>query len=215
MKFEQLTRFARGFVYAYNGIRAAVQEERNFRFHLCAAFYAFVAAFWAELDPVETALIALCVAAVLALELVNSAIERAVDKPDTTHWWSAGAAKDMAAGAVLVMAVGTLIDLLAQHGVQADCVKLTQLYPLPDGVCDTLKHYNTILFAEDTVRTGGIGEQLGFAMQQCGWQGEFLLHAVDNSHLLHANVPELRKDQQLDAAALCTDILNALKEKQA
>lgn len=106
-------------------------------------------------------------------------------------------------------------DLLAQHGVQADCVKLTQLYPLPVGVCDTLKHYDTILFAEDTVRTGGIGEQLGFAMQQCGWQGEFLLHTVDNSHLLHANVPELRKDQQLDAAALCTDILNALKEKQA
>ena len=109
MKFEQLTRFARGFVYAYNGIRAAVQEERNFRFHLCAAFYAFVAAFWAELDPRwRPRLIALCVAAVLALELVNSAIERAVDKPDTTHWWSAGAAKDMAAGAVLVMAVGTL-----------------------------------------------------------------------------------------------------------
>ena len=72
MKFEQLTRFARGFVYAYNGIRAAVQEERNFRFHLCAAFYAFVAAFWAELDPVETALIALCVAAVLALTLWRS-----------------------------------------------------------------------------------------------------------------------------------------------
>ena len=52
------------------------------------------------------------VAAVLALELVNSAIERAVDKPDTTHWWTAGAAKDMAAGAVLVMAVGTLIVAL-------------------------------------------------------------------------------------------------------
>ena len=34
-------------------------------------------------------------------------------------------------------------------------------------------------------------------MQQCGWQGGFLLHAVDNSHLLHANVPELRKDQHL------------------
>ena len=65
-----------------------------------------------SLTPVETALIALCVAAVLALELVNSAIERAVDKPDTTHWWSAGAAKDMAAGAVLVMAVGTLIVAL-------------------------------------------------------------------------------------------------------
>ena len=109
MKFEQLTRFARGFVYAYNGIRAAIQEERNFRFHLCAAFHAFVAACWAAMPDVEVALIALCVAAVLALELVNSAIERAVDKPDTTHWWTAGAAKDMAAGAVLVMAIGTVI----------------------------------------------------------------------------------------------------------
>lgn len=62
---------------------------------------------------------------------------------------------------------------------------------------------------------GSIGEQLGFAMQQCGWQGKYLLHAVDNTHLLHANVPELRKDQQLDAAALCKDILDYLKEKQA
>lgn len=39
---------------------------------------------------------------------MNSAIERAVDKPDTTHWWSAGAAKDMAAGAVLIVALGAL-----------------------------------------------------------------------------------------------------------
>ena len=106
-------------------------------------------------------------------------------------------------------------DLLAQQGVQADCIKLTQLYPLPDGLCGTLHGYDTILFAEDSVRTGSIGEQLGFALQQCGWQGRYLLHAVDNTHLLHANVPELRKDQQLDAAALCTDILNHLKEKQA
>ena len=106
-------------------------------------------------------------------------------------------------------------DLLAQNGQQADCVKLTQIYPLPDGLCDALTPYDTILFAEDSVRTGSIGEQLGFALQQCGWQGRYLLHAVDNTHLLHANVPELRKDQQLDAAALCTDILNHLKEKQA
>ena len=106
-------------------------------------------------------------------------------------------------------------DLLAQNGVQTDCVKLTQIFPLPDGLCDTLRSYDTILFAEDSVRTGSIGEQLGFAMQQCGWQGKYLLHAVDNTHLLHANVPELRKDQQLDAAALCKDILDYLKEKQA
>ena len=108
---SDLARLARGFVYAWNGIYAAIKEERNFRFHLCAALYAFVAAYWAGLSAVETALIALCVAAVMALELMNSAVERAVDKPDTTHWWTAGAAKDMAAGAVLVMAIGTTLWL--------------------------------------------------------------------------------------------------------
>ena len=32
-----------------------------------------------------------------------------MDKPDTTHWWSAGAAKDMAAGGVLVTAFGAAV----------------------------------------------------------------------------------------------------------
>ena len=32
-----LARFGHGFVYAWHGICAAVLEERNFRFHLCAA----------------------------------------------------------------------------------------------------------------------------------------------------------------------------------
>ena len=90
-----------------------------------------------------------------------------------------------------------------------------QVYPLPDGLCRQLSNYKTILFAEESVATGGIGQQLCTALQAAGWQGRFILRGVDNTHLLHANVPELRKDQQLDAAALCADILNTLKEKQA
>ena len=51
-------------------------------------------------------------------------------------------------------------------------------------------------------------------MQQQGWHGTFLLHGVDNTHLLHANVPQLRRDQQLDAAALVNDVLAHMKEKK-
>lgn len=105
---SEIKRFGRGFVYAWNGIRAAVQQERNFRFHLCATCYTIAACCLAGVSAVEWALIILCIAAVLGMELMNSAIERAVDKPDTTHWWSAGAAKDMAAGAVLIVALGAL-----------------------------------------------------------------------------------------------------------
>ncbi|WP_294500526.1 diacylglycerol kinase family protein [uncultured Gemmiger sp.] len=105
---SELKRFGRGFVYAYNGIRLAIREERNIRFHLCAAAYAYLAAVLAGLGASEFALLSLAIFCVIQAELMNSAVERAVDKPDTTHWWSAGAAKDMAAGAVLMSAVGAL-----------------------------------------------------------------------------------------------------------
>ncbi len=105
-------------------------------------------------------------------------------------------------------------DLLEQKKIPTDCYKLVQLYPLPDGLCETLQDYDCILFAEDSIRTGSIGEQLGFAMQQSGWQGTFLLHGVDNTHLLHANVPQLRRDQKLDAASLAADVQAHTKENE-
>lgn len=115
---------------------------------------------------------------------------------------------------VLAEEIIAACDLLQQKRVSSDCYKLVQLYPLPEGLCETLQAYDCILFAEDSIRTGSIGEQLGFAMQQQGWHGTFLLHGVDNTHLLHANVPQLRRDQQLDAAALVNDVLAHMKEKK-
>ena len=46
---------------------------------------------------------------VLAFELMNTAVERAVDKPDREHYMQAGAAKDTAAGGVLLAATGAAI----------------------------------------------------------------------------------------------------------
>lgn len=115
---------------------------------------------------------------------------------------------------VLAEEIIAACDLLQQKKVSSDCYKLVQLYPLPEGLCEVLQAYDCILFAEDSIRTGSIGEQLGFAMQQQGWHGTFLLHGVDNTHLLHANVPQLRRDQQLDAAALVNDVLAHMKEKK-
>ena len=115
---------------------------------------------------------------------------------------------------VLAEEIIAACDLLQQKKVSSDCYKLVQLYPLPEGLCEALQAYDCILFAEDSIRTGSIGEQLGFAMQQQGWHGTFLLHGVDNTHLLHANVPQLRRDQQQDAAALVNDVLAHMKEKK-
>lgn len=102
-----MRRFIAGFGYALRGIARALLKERNLRFHLCAGGYVvfFGLRFYA-FGPVEWALLAVCIAGVIALELVNSAIERIEARPDISHWLTAGEAKDMAAGGVLVFALG-------------------------------------------------------------------------------------------------------------
>lgn len=102
-------------------------------------------------------------------------------------------------------------DLLEQQGVAADCCKLVQIFPLPEGLWEELSRYRTILFAEEAVTSGGIGQQLCTALHQTGWRGTFLLRGVDNTHLLHATVPQLREDQGLDAPALAELVIESRK----
>lgn len=105
--------FIASFGYAARGVGRAVRAERNFRFELCAAVYVLLACPFFGFAPAEWALVFLCIGGVLALELVNSAIERAVEDPDPAHWRPAGAAKDMAAGAVLAAGLAALAAGLA------------------------------------------------------------------------------------------------------
>lgn len=98
--------FLRGFVYAFNGIYAAVKQERNFRFHLCAAVYIYALSAFYPFDKTQYVLITILIAGVLALELVNSALERTVSRPSPKRYVTAGVVKDMAAGAVLVFSIG-------------------------------------------------------------------------------------------------------------
>ena len=101
--------FLRSFVYAAQGLKLAVLEERNFRFHLCAGFYVFLFSFFYPFGPLEYCLLAILVGGVMALELLNSALERTVANPKPHRYELAGAVKDMAAGAVLVFSIAAAV----------------------------------------------------------------------------------------------------------
>lgn len=100
--------FLRSFVYAANGIRTAIVEERNLRFHLCVAVYVYVFSLFYDFGRVEYALLTVVIVGVLAFELVNSAVERSVSRPSPEKYRTAGAVKDIASGAVLVFCIGAL-----------------------------------------------------------------------------------------------------------
>ena len=102
-------RFVDSFLYAAQGIRTAVREERNMRFHLCAAFYVYLFSLFYGFGKTEYILITLMVCGVLALELVNSSLERTVERPAPDRYMTAGVVKDMAAGAVLVFSIGCAV----------------------------------------------------------------------------------------------------------
>lgn len=101
--------FLKSFTYAAKGVGRAVRYERNFRFHLCIAAYVYVLSAFYSFTLMQYVVLTLIVVGVLALELVNSAIEAAVDGAIKETSPMAGAAKDMAAGAVLVFSIGAVV----------------------------------------------------------------------------------------------------------
>ncbi len=104
-----MKRFLRSFVYALAGIKLAIREERNFRFHLCMGFYVFLFSTFYNFGRLEYCVLVILVAGELALELVNTSLERTVAKPKPHRYELAGAVKDLAAGAVLVFSVGAAV----------------------------------------------------------------------------------------------------------
>ncbi len=106
---NSLNKFLKSFKYAANGIRMAVKQERNMRFHLCVALYVYVFSLFYNFSHLQYALITIIICGVISLEIVNSAFERLADDPCEEKYEIAGIIKDMAAGAVLVFSMGAVV----------------------------------------------------------------------------------------------------------
>ncbi|MDO4431789.1 MAG: diacylglycerol kinase family protein [Aerococcaceae bacterium] len=100
--------------HAVNGIWHTLRNERNLKIHALATVAVMIAGVVYRITTLEWAIILLCVGGVWAAELLNTAIEAAVDLAigDTLHPL-AKIAKDAAAGAVLVLSlVASIVGML-------------------------------------------------------------------------------------------------------
>jgi len=103
------TRFIDSVNCAIEGILYTVRTQKHMRYHFLAALVILIAALLLRVSPVEFMLLALAISFVLFAELLNTAIEVVVDMISPEFHPLAKAAKDVAAGAVLVAAFGTMI----------------------------------------------------------------------------------------------------------
>lgn len=100
-----MKKFLLSFKYAAHGIAEACCQ-RNFRVHICAmAFVVFFAARFYHFTAEKWAILLLTCAGALALETVNTGLERLADKVTEEHSHRIRIAKDCAAGAVLIWAI--------------------------------------------------------------------------------------------------------------
>jgi diacylglycerol kinase (ATP) len=97
------------FGYAFAGLGYCFRTQRNFRIHIAIAIVATLAGLLLGLAWVEWALLAVMVVLVLAAEMVNTMIESLVDLVTAQYHPLARVAKDVAAGIVLLMAIGSVV----------------------------------------------------------------------------------------------------------
>lgn len=103
-----MIKFFRSMGYAFAGIWHGVSTQRNMKIHLTVAPLVLILGAIVSLSAVEWCIIILVIAAVMSLELVNTAIEALVDLESPQYHPLAKIAKDVAAGAVLIMAMAAV-----------------------------------------------------------------------------------------------------------
>ena len=97
------------FKYAFAGLSELWQKEKNTRIHLFFTIIVIIFSFLLKVSAAEFCILILTISAVWGAEAMNSAVERVVDLITLEKHPLAKAAKDLAAGSVLLFAIGSVI----------------------------------------------------------------------------------------------------------
>jgi diacylglycerol kinase (ATP) len=95
--------------YAFEGVIHVLRTQRNLRIHFAVAALVLVAAVVVNVAKFELLALLISITFVLIAEMLNSAVEAAIDIATTSFDPMAKLAKDIAAGAVLIAAINALV----------------------------------------------------------------------------------------------------------
>jgi diacylglycerol kinase len=104
-----MKKFFWSFIYAFRGVYYAIYSQRNMKVHLLAVLVVSLAGIFFSITTTEWLAIILCFSLVIGLEMVNTAVELLADKLHPEKDEQIGKAKDVAAGAVLVAAIFSVL----------------------------------------------------------------------------------------------------------
>lgn len=101
--------FWRSITHAWSGLVFTFRTQRNARWHVIAALGAISLATWLQIDASRWAVLILTIGAVCAGETINTTVEALVDLMSPEWHERAKVAKDVSAGAVLLLALTAIM----------------------------------------------------------------------------------------------------------
>lgn len=105
--------FLKAFVYAFNGLVVFFRHERNGKVQSFVAAVTLLISWWVKVSPMELIVILGCIAGVLSLEMLNSAIEKLCNLVHPTYHPAIKSVKDISAAAVLWVSIfSTIIGII-------------------------------------------------------------------------------------------------------
>ena len=116
MPSSYLTGRLRSFGHAFRGLAILLRTQHNARIHALATILVVAVGALLRISPAEWALIALAIVCVWVAEALNTSIEFLVDLASPERHPLAAKAKDVAAGAVLIAAIGSVIVAVLVFG---------------------------------------------------------------------------------------------------
>lgn len=106
----------KSFLNAFRGVLMMIKTERNFQIELLAFFVNLFLIFYFRLNSTDAALIIIASFAVLSAEIFNTAIEKTCDVIQPDFDKRIGFIKDIAAGAVVLTAIASVIVGILVYG---------------------------------------------------------------------------------------------------
>ncbi|MBE0663552.1 MAG: diacylglycerol kinase family protein [Bacteroidales bacterium] len=95
----------KSFAQAFSGLLLVFKTQVNARIHLLAALVVIILGFYFRVTTEEWCILIVCICGVIGFEVINTAIERLADEVSATYNKNIGIVKDIAAAAVLVVAI--------------------------------------------------------------------------------------------------------------
>lgn len=98
-------------------------------------------------------------------------------------------------------------EKLAEYGIDVKIVKLNRVWPIDSSALAAVKDCETVLFFEEGIKAGGVGEAMASQLLEQKYEGDYCHIAVDNTFVHHAAIKALEEEFDLSPAKIVDEVL--------